>query len=145
MTKAKLALSLLAAILLPVLWFNGAAIREQWEGAPAMTLQARCANPQLGCSFTLQGQAYRLSSDQPLRAGTPFFLTLEGPGHKVSASWQMQGMEMGPNRYQLQAIGDGQWRTRTALPVCNQQRQDWELHLLIDQHRVVLTLSERAE
>lgn len=61
-----------------------------------------------------------------------FTLQLSGAQQAASANWQMSGMEMGPNRYQLQAQSDGSYRASMALPMCTQQRHDWILQLNID-------------
>ncbi|HYG14046.1 MAG TPA: hypothetical protein VD885_07875, partial [Methylophilaceae bacterium] len=45
------------------------------------------------------------------------------------ASFAMQGMEMGLNRYRLLRQPDGKWAAEVTLPVCVQGRSDWLMEL----------------
>ena len=47
----------------------------------------------------------------------------------VFASFAMQGMEMGLNRYRLLRQPDGTWAAEVTLPVCVQGRSDWLMEL----------------
>ena len=49
----------------------------------------------------------------------------------VHASFAMQGMEMGLNRYRL-IPADGDWQGEVTLPVCAQGRSDWNMLLEIE-------------
>lgn len=57
----------------------------------------------------------------------PFTLLIEGgevAAQSVVADFQMQGMEMGTNRYRLQPQ-QGSWQATVTLPVCSASRMDW--------------------
>ncbi len=59
----------------------------------------------------------------------PFPLTLAIAGQKnavenVLVDFQMQGMDMGSNRYRLQPQ-QGVWQGRVTLPMCTASRMDW--------------------
>jgi hypothetical protein len=57
----------------------------------------------------------------------PFTLLIEGgevAAQSVVADFQMQGMEMGTNRYRLQPQ-QGNWQATVTLPVCSASRMDW--------------------
>jgi hypothetical protein len=103
-----------------------------------------CANLAQGCDFALEGQVYHIQSDQPATPARPFVLTLTGaPLTSATASWQMAGMNMGPNRFHFAPGTHGQWQTRTALPFCTQARNDWLLTLNINKTKVILTIQPR--
>lgn len=44
---------------------------------------------------------------------------------RVEIEFLMSGMDMGINRYRLDAGEDGQWLGRAILPVCTTGRRDW--------------------
>ncbi|SMC16065.1 hypothetical protein SAMN02745857_00089 [Andreprevotia lacus DSM 23236] len=92
----------------------------------------QCADLSQTCHFMLGGRDYEVRSAAPLSGGKPVLLQVRGEAAKVEASWQMQGMEMGPNRYLLQQQAPADWRASTALPICTQRRTDWQLTLTID-------------
>jgi len=46
-------------------------------------------------------------------------------------SFSMVGMDMGLNRYRLEAQGDGVWQAQATLPVCAAGRRDWQADLLL--------------
>lgn len=85
-----------------------------------------------GCVFHFEEQAYQVKSLAPLNANKPVQLQLTGKARVVHASWQMQGMEMGPNNYRLISNDQLHWSAQTALPMCTNKRQDWLLKLNID-------------
>lgn len=63
---------------------------------------------------------------QPLQA-FPLNLTIEGgevDTKSVVADFQMQGMEMGTNRYRLIPQPEG-WQAMVTLPLCTASRMDW--------------------
>lgn len=56
-----------------------------------------------------------------------FTLLIEGgevAAQSVVADFQMQGMDMGTNRYRLQPQ-QGSWQATVTLPVCSASRMDW--------------------
>lgn len=63
---------------------------------------------------------------QPLKP-FPVELRIEGmdvEAESVIADFQMQGMDMGINRYRLSRDGE-RWRGEVTLPVCTASRMDW--------------------
>ena len=111
---------------------------------PAPTLHVGCPDLSRGCAVLVNGERYRLRSAAPLSGARPVDLTLEGRNiQSASVSWQMQGMEMGPNQFRFQRNGE-RWQVQSALPLCSQNRLDWLLTLHIDQITVLInTVSER--
>jgi len=74
----------------------------------------------------------------------PFTLSVTAPGSaRVSVEFQMVGMDMGFNRYDLRSLPDGTFSSRITLPVCVSGRQDWLLYLQIDGKNYVLPFSSR--
>jgi len=58
----------------------------------------------------------------------PIELTIEGGGgypQAVVADFQMQGMDMGMNRYRMQSSTQTVWRGKATLPICTASRMDW--------------------
>lgn len=97
-----------------------------------------------GCIFKFEEKSYKVKSREPLNANKPVQLELEGKAGNIHASWQMQGMDMGPNRYRLLSEDQQHWHAQTALPVCTNKRQDWLLQLDIDGRRIdIKTVSEK--
>ncbi len=117
---------------------------------PEQTLN--CADLRAGCSTRLGNQfANRLANrgadqtvtigvDGALKALQPFDIWLKTPiSHqpdKVSASFTMEGMDMGFNLYTLRRGADGVYRARVTLPVCVSGQPNWILNLDIDGQRL---------
>ncbi len=62
----------------------------------------------------------------------PLILTIEAGGHaleNVLVDFQMQGMEMGSNRYRLVHQGE-HWAGSVIIPVCSASRVDW--HAIVE-------------
>jgi len=57
----------------------------------------------------------------------PFNVTLSSDARfeSVIVSLEMQGMDMGQNRYRLLKADDGRWQADITLPVCTSGRSDW--------------------
>jgi len=87
-----------------------------------------CANPVAGCRLD-NAISVRFSKTPTIME--KFSLDVESPqGVQPYASFQMQGMDMGLNRYKL--IWDGiRWHADVMLPACIRGRQDWMLQLEI--------------
>lgn len=83
-----------------------------------------CADIRAGCVFP---QArLRVVFDRQPRPMQPFQLRVEIPdASEVRAGFNMQGMDMGFNRYRLLPDGAGTWRGQVTLPACAQGRADW--------------------
>ncbi len=113
--------------------------------APNSVVYLDCPDLVQGCSFNLDGQRYRLKADQAINGVKPFVLTLDGKAQAVSASWQMQGMDMGPNQYRFIAQAAGQWQAQMALPLCTATRNDWLLKLTLDQNLVQIATVAKSQ
>jgi hypothetical protein len=115
-----------------------------WLGRPAQAYRVACADPLAGCSFDHRGARVTVrfaSRPTPLEA---FTLSVRAPAAtRVRAEFQMQGMEMGFNRYDLRPAGDGEFVASVTLPVCVSGRHDWTLYLDIDGSRYALPFSSR--
>ncbi|WP_171001792.1 hypothetical protein [Methylobacillus flagellatus] len=113
----------LPAILLPLLvwqWTQRMAVE------PAVTRVVSCPDLPLACALQ---DGLQLRFDKAPLTLQPFRLYLSGMPLKAgTASFAMQGMEMGLNRYRLLADGEAWW-AEVNLPVCVQGRSDWQLQL----------------
>lgn len=96
---------------------------------PCKALSAGCA---------LSG-GVRVQTDAAPAPLVPFVVSVEAPAARaVSIGFEMEGMEMGPNRYRLVRDADGIWRARVLLPVCVSGRRDWLMVVEIDGARAAL-------
>ena len=130
--------------LLLVVVLAAIAVVGYWLKRPAEAQAVACADPLAGCSFGHHGMTAtaRFSArPTPLEA---FELSVTAPGaNRVSAEFQMNGMEMGFNRYDLRSVGNGTYASRVTLPVCVSGRRDWTLTLEIDGAHYALPFSTR--
>lgn len=98
-----------------------------------------CALLTAGCVLQVKGKSLQVrtgSAPAPLHS---FDITLQSvDARTVEIQFQMQGMEMGPNRYRLARQADGSWQGRVTLPVCVSGRRDWLLIIDIDGQRVAV-------
>ncbi len=101
-----------------------------WRGSPSpqpVTMLA-CADARLGCGDEQSGLQIRF--DRTPRSMQPFAVAVAAPeADAVFASFAMQGMEMGLNRYRLLRQPDEKWTAEVTLPVCVQGRSDWLMEL----------------
>lgn len=129
---------LLAAALIAI------AMAGWWLKRPADAVAVSCADPLAGCAFSHRGAAVDvrfLSQPTPLEA---FGLRVSAPNaRRISAEFQMTGMDMGFNRYDLRPAGDGAFASNVTLPVCISGRHDWTLFLDIDGTRYALPFKSR--
>lgn len=103
-----------------------------------------CADPAAGCTFLHKGMPAQLRFSAQPEALKPFVLSLAGARiNKASVSFQMVGMDMGFNRYDLRPAADGHWTTSVTLPVCTVSRADWTAELDLDGERYVLAFTTR--
>ena len=117
------------------------AVAGYWLKRPSEAVPVACADALAGCSFSHRGTpvGVRFSArPAPLEA---FVLSVRAPGAaRVSAEFQMVGMDMGFNRYDLRRAGEG-FAARITLPVCVSGRRDWGLTLDIDGAHYTLRFS----
>lgn len=127
---------LLAAVLAAI------AVAGYWLDRPAEAQRVACADPVAGCRFDYRGAPVTLrfsARPAPLKA---FELRVGAPGAaRVSAEFQMNGMEMGFNRYDLRPAGSGVFASSVTLPVCVSGRRDWTLYLEVDGTRYAVPFS----
>lgn len=127
--------------LLLVLALIAIAAAGYWLKRPAEAVAVACIDPLTGCSFSHHGSTVQVgfsAQPAPLQA---FELGVRAPGaSRVSAEFQMNGMEMGFNRYDLRP-GDGIFASKVTLPVCVSGRRDWTLFLDIDGTHYALPFS----
>lgn len=119
------------------------AIAGYWLKRPADAVVLACADPRAGCAFSHAGAPATLRfshTPAPLEA---FELTVAAAGaRRVGAEFQMAGMDMGFNRYDLRPAAAG-FSARVTLPVCASGRHDWMLYLDIDGRRYALPFRAR--
>ena len=132
-------------VLLPLLLvvaLAAIAIAGYWLNRPAASQAVACADPLAGCSFSHRSATVKVrfsAQPTPLEA---FELSVSAPGAtRVSAEFQMNGMEMGFNRYDLRPAGNGMFASKVTLPVCVSGRRDWTLYLEIDGAHYALPFS----
>lgn len=91
-----------------------------------------CTDPVQTCSVTADGYPLQIRFSEMPKPMRPFDLEVAIEAESVDASFQMQGMEMGFNRYRLLPEA-GKWRARIILPACIRARDDWILRLEVKQ------------
>jgi len=133
-----------AAPLLLVVALVAIAVAGWWLKRPTEAVAMSCPDPQVGCAFSHQGASARVRfSMQPLPLEA-FELTVTAPhATKISAEFQMVGMDMGFNRYDLRPAAGGTFSSSVTLPVCVSGRHDWVLYLDLDDTRYALPFSSR--
>lgn len=130
-------LTLIIALLLIFVALFGARIQPSTESHIIA-----CSDPVAGCTFTHRGQAVQLRFSHPPTPLQPFTISLHAPGaRQVEGEFQMQGMEMGFNRYTFAPDTTGLFTARVTLPVCVSGRRDWKLDLQIDAQRYAIPFS----
>ena len=103
-----------------------------------------CADPVQGCGFQHHGKPAQLKFSKSPSSMQSFTLSLQAPGVQlVRAEFQMVGMDMGFNRYDLHAAAPGIFNAQITLPVCVSGRRDWKLYLEVDNQRYVVSFSSK--
>ncbi len=111
------------------------------ERALPMTVDAGCDAAATPCRAEAQGLSLRFRLVPPVRPLSRFEveLTAEGPSaapiEGVEVRFEMADMDMGLNRYRLDARGEGRWTGVAMLPVCSSGRSDWLARVRIRQGR----------
>lgn len=120
------------------------AVAGWWLKRPPEAVSVPCADPLAGCAFSHHGATISVRfSTQPVPL-EPFELTVIGTNAtKISAEFQMVGMDMGFNRYDLRPGSAGVFASKVTLPVCISGRRDWILTLDLDGSRYALPFSNR--
>ena len=93
--------------------------------SPAMPQSIKvlyCPTPEEGCG---DQDLHVVFAAKPVVL-KPFAMDVSMTGaQSIHASFAMDGMEMGLNRYRLLQKPDGRWHGDITLPVCVQGRSDW--------------------
>ena len=96
-----------------------------------------CAALVRGCA--LEHDQIMVRSDRAPSPLTPFVLAVTAPAaQEVYVELQMQGMDMGLNRYRLLRQANGEWRASITLPACVTGRRDWKMVVEVDGTRRAL-------
>jgi len=133
-----------AVPLLLVIALVAIAVAGWWLKRPAEAVAVACADPLAGCAFSHGGATVSARFSKPPAPLEAFELSVSAPGaSRISAEFQMVGMDMGFNRYDLRPAGNGAFASNVTLPVCVSGRRDWMLILDIDGSRYVLPFSTR--
>ena len=110
-----------------------------WLKRPADSLAVACADPLVGCTFSHRDSAIMVRFSALPSSLEAFELRVSAPGaSKISAEFQMNGMDMGFNRYDLRPAAGGILAAKVTLPVCISGRRDWTLYLDVDGTRYAL-------
>ena len=91
-----------------------------------------CPDLSKGCSLDV---GLSISTDHPPQIMLPFKLLINASEMTpAAASFSMQGMDMGLNRYRLIKQENDSWTADVTLPVCIQGRSFWLLELEVEMH-----------
>ncbi len=120
------------------------AVAGYWMKRPAKALAILCADPVAGCTFQHHDSDLTLHfSAQPMPLES-FALRIHAPGAtRISAAFQMSGMDMGFNRYDLHTAENGGFNANVTLPVCVSGQRNWTLYLDVDGSHYALPFSTR--
>ena len=132
----------MAAPLLLIVALIGIAVAGYWFKQPAKAQAVACADPLAGCVFSHHGSKVKVVfTTQPAPLKT-FQLNVHAPGAaRIQAEFQMNGMQMGFNRYDLRPVEAGVFSSSVTLPVCVSGRRDWTMFLEIDGTHYTLPFS----
>jgi hypothetical protein len=135
-----MSLKRLVLLLLIVLAFIAVAVIGARAKRIPEAQRVACPDPVQGCGFMHRGTPVQLKFSRAPSSMQPFTLRLRAPGvSRVRAEFQMAGMDMGFNRYDLHAVAPGPFTASITLPVCVSGRRDWMLYLEVGQDRYALS------
>jgi hypothetical protein len=123
--KSGLVISLVTRIATALLLVLALAACSSRQAAPVVL---RCIDVVAGCTLQVDGQPLHIRFSETPRPLRPFDLEVAMAAESIEASFQMQDMEMGFNRYRLLSEA-GKWHARIILPACIRGRSDWKLQL----------------
>ena len=129
-------------VAVPLLWIVMLvviAVAGYWLKRPVEAQAVACVDPLAGCAFSHRGTPVKVKFLAPPTPLEAFDLSLSAPGaSRISAEFQMNGMEMGFNRYDLRTTGNAVFLAKATLPVCVSGRHDWTMYLDVDGTRYAL-------
>lgn len=91
-------------------------------------ISLECPDIAKGCS----SDGLRVIASESPQILKPFVLNIELEDKattEVYASFAMEGMDMGLNRYKMKQVGEGLWQAEVTLPVCARGRADWLMQI----------------
>lgn len=110
-------------------------VMSPWLAASPAPTRAPCDLADGPCSVRLpSGDMLSVNIPQRINPLKPFRLQVSSTAKDVvvlEAVFDMPGMDMGFNRFGMQAIAPGQWQTQAMLPICVQGRSDWLVTLTL--------------
>jgi hypothetical protein len=113
--------------------------------AKTETLITPCPSLVQGCAVALGRNKILVKTNTAPVSLQPFSLSISGSSARaVTVTLQMQGMDMGSNRYHLLRQSDGEWRGTLTLPVCVSGRSDWLMMLDFDGERRALVFQTQS-
>lgn len=103
------------------------------QEAVLLQVEAGCDSAQRACRARGADLEIEVRLGPPVRPLQTFEIELrsrhgalaEAANAQLDIQFQMRAMDMGLNRYRLQADADGVWRGRAVLPVCSTGRSNW--------------------
>lgn len=118
---------------------------KQHRIEPTGVIVIPCADPVRGCAFVHHGQRSTLRFSAAPKPLEPFDIELYAPSAaRASVRFQMGGMEMGFNRYDLTAGRGGLFKVGAVrLPVCTQGRSDWFAFFSLDDKTYQISFQAR--
>ena len=120
------------------------AVAGYWLKRPAKAQAVLCTDPVAGCTFRHHGSGVTLVFSTQPRPLEPFALRIHAPGAtRISAAFQMNGMDMGFNRYDLHTAENEGFTANVTLPVCVSGQRNWTLYLDVDGAHYSLPFSTR--
>lgn len=120
------------------------AVAGYWLKRPAKAQAVMCTDPVAGCTFLHRGSDVKLLFSTQPRPLESFTLRILAPGStRISAAFQMNGMDMGFNRYDLHTAENGGFSANVTLPVCVSGQRNWTLYLDVDGSHYALPFSTR--
>lgn len=107
---------------------------KQHQTEPEAVEAIDCKDPVTGCGFIYKDQQSQLRFSVVPKSMEAFNIEIYAPAAwKVSARFQMGGMDMGFNRYDFKAERAGHFKADSIiLPVCTQARSDWAAFFTLD-------------
>lgn len=105
-------------------------------------LSVACPDIVKGCEVPGRGLLVRFDRQPAALERFSIFVTWPHAA-EVHASFHMQGMEMGMNRYRFMRVGADRWQAEVILPACIQGRKDWRMVLENGDTRYELPFTSR--
>ena len=98
-----------------------------------------CPSLVQGCTIELGAEKVSVKTNTTPVPLKPFTLSISASSARtVNVVLQMQGMDMGLNRYRLLRAPNGEWLATITLPVCVSGRRDWLMMVEVDGKRQAL-------